>query len=221
MPRYYYSGKTFLVVLLGLVNVESAHLDRTESHHSCGTHRQCCDYFDSCMVSTFCKNSCPVNFFAIYLLECACMSKKLKSLILIGDDNDRHINRNSRDNFNVALMIFFCMKYVLSAFNFRYSQDAKQEAHKWECGFCAVGFFIYQTLDGIDGKQARRTGTANPLGELFDHGCDAISIVLLAVALCIGFQAGDIPEVMLISVGKITAALRTDRNKFNFSVFLV
>lgn len=30
--------------------------------------------------------------------------------------------------------------------------------------------FWYQTLDAIDGKQARRTKSSSPLGELFDHG---------------------------------------------------
>lgn len=52
----------------------------------------------------------------------------------------------------------------------------------------AVGLFFYQTFDAIDGyvttdgtassvgllkahrKQARRTGMAGPLGEMFDHG---------------------------------------------------
>jgi hypothetical protein len=34
---------------------------------------------------------------------------------------------------------------------------------------------VYQTLDAIDGKQARRTGTSSPMGELFDHGCDSVS----------------------------------------------
>ena len=34
----------------------------------------------------------------------------------------------------------------------------------------AVLLFLSHTLDGIDGKQARRTGTSTPLGELFDHG---------------------------------------------------
>jgi len=43
---------------------------------------------------------------------------------------------------------------------------------------CAVGLFIYQTLDAIDGKQARRIQCSSPLGELFDHGCDALSIGL-------------------------------------------
>jgi phosphatidylglycerophosphate synthase len=38
-----------------------------------------------------------------------------------------------------------------------------------------MGLFIYQTLDAIDGKQARRTGSSNALGELFDHGCDSMS----------------------------------------------
>ena len=44
---------------------------------------------------------------------------------------------------------------------------------------CAISLFIYQSLDAIDGKQARRTGTNNPLGEFFDHGCDAVSNLLL------------------------------------------
>jgi phosphatidylglycerophosphate synthase len=34
----------------------------------------------------------------------------------------------------------------------------------------AIGLFLYQSFDAIDGKQARRTGTSGPLGEMFDHG---------------------------------------------------
>ena len=37
-----------------------------------------------------------------------------------------------------------------------------------------IGLFIYQSLDAIDGKQARRTQTSGPLGELFDHGKERI-----------------------------------------------
>ncbi|EPQ31580.1 uncharacterized protein PFL1_00913 [Pseudozyma flocculosa PF-1] len=54
----------------------------------------------------------------------------------------------------------------------------------------AICLFAYQSLDSIDGKQARRTGMAGPLGELFDHGCDAINTtlecVLCAAALNLG-----------------------------------
>lgn len=34
----------------------------------------------------------------------------------------------------------------------------------------ALGLWLYSTFDNIDGKQARRTGSSSPLGQLFDHG---------------------------------------------------
>nr|CAI5832628.1 unnamed protein product [Callosobruchus analis] len=77
-----------------------------------------------------------------------------------------------------------------------YSPDAKTEAPRWALAFCALGLFIYQSLDAIDGKQARRTGTANPLGELFDHGCDSLSTVFVALSACIAIQIGYYPGWM-------------------------
>ncbi|CAH8663811.1 unnamed protein product [Schistosoma bovis] len=40
--------------------------------------------------------------------------------------------------------------------------------------------FIAHTLDGTDGKQARRTRSSSALGELFDHGCDSWVCLFLA-----------------------------------------
>ncbi|XP_017753859.1 PREDICTED: cholinephosphotransferase 1 isoform X3 [Eufriesea mexicana] len=77
-----------------------------------------------------------------------------------------------------------------------YSPDAKTEAPRWACFLCALGLFIYQSLDAIDGKQARRTGTSTPLGELFDHGCDSISTVFIALSACIAVQLGYYPTWM-------------------------
>ncbi|CAH1125431.1 unnamed protein product [Ceutorhynchus assimilis] len=77
-----------------------------------------------------------------------------------------------------------------------FSPDAKLEPPRWTCALCAVGLFIYQSLDAIDGKQARRTGTANPLGELFDHGCDSLSTVFVAVSACTAVQLGNYPAWM-------------------------
>lgn len=50
-------------------------------------------------------------------------------------------------------------------------------------------FFAYQTLDGIDGKQARRTGMSSVLGELMDHGLDAITCLCMTAVLahCMSF----------------------------------
>ena len=38
-------------------------------------------------------------------------------------------------------------------------------------GYCTIAYY---TLDCMDGKQARRTGSSSPLGQLFDHGFDCI-----------------------------------------------
>ena len=38
--------------------------------------------------------------------------------------------------------------------------------------YCAIAYY---TLDCMDGKQARRTKSSSPLGQLFDHGFDCIS----------------------------------------------
>ncbi|XP_043508049.1 cholinephosphotransferase 1 isoform X5 [Frieseomelitta varia] len=77
-----------------------------------------------------------------------------------------------------------------------YSPDAKTEPPRWTCFLAALGLFIYQSLDAIDGKQARRTGTSTPLGELFDHGCDSISTVFIALSACIAVQLGYYPTWM-------------------------
>ena len=45
------------------------------------------------------------------------------------------------------------------------------------CVFAGVCFFMNNTLDNCDGKQARRTGSGSPMGMLFDHGLDAVVAV--------------------------------------------
>lgn len=43
--------------------------------------------------------------------------------------------------------------------------------------------YNYYIADGIDGKQARRTQTSGPLGELFDHGLDSWTAMLITVCM--------------------------------------
>ncbi|KAL6070638.1 Choline phosphotransferase 1 [Balamuthia mandrillaris] len=59
----------------------------------------------------------------------------------------------------------------------------------------------YSLLDNLDGRQARRTGSSSPLGELFDHGCDCLSVPLhAAVAACIlQFGPGYMSMLTLLS----------------------
>ncbi|KAF2719961.1 Choline/ethanolaminephosphotransferase [Polychaeton citri CBS 116435] len=54
-------------------------------------------------------------------------------------------------------------------------------APAWACYSYALGVWAYSTLDNIDGKQARRTGTSSGLGELFDHGIDSLNCTLASL----------------------------------------
>ncbi|KAK0181669.1 hypothetical protein PV327_003934 [Microctonus hyperodae] len=54
---------------------------------------------------------------------------------------------------------------------------------RWIFAIAAFNIFMAYTLDGIDGKQARRTQTSGPLGELFDHGLDSWSAMLITVCM--------------------------------------
>jgi len=78
-----------------------------------------------------------------------------------------------------------------------YCPTATEVAPWWTTFSCALGLFIYQTLDAIDGKQARRTKTSSPLGELFDHGCDSLSTVFVSLASCCAVRLGLYPGWML------------------------
>uniref|UniRef100_A0A8D0C4D1 Cholinephosphotransferase 1 n=1 Tax=Salvator merianae TaxID=96440 RepID=A0A8D0C4D1_SALMN len=71
---------------------------------------------------------------------------------------------------------------------------ATEEAPFWLLFLCALGLFVYQSLDAIDGKQARRTNSSSPLGELFDHGCDSITIVFVSIGSCIAVRLGTNPD---------------------------
>ena len=45
--------------------------------------------------------------------------------------------------------------------------------------------------DGVDGKQARRTNSSTPLGELFDHGLDSWACVFFVATVYSVFGRGD------------------------------
>ncbi|CAM2097822.1 cholinephosphotransferase 1 isoform X1 [Caretta caretta] len=75
-----------------------------------------------------------------------------------------------------------------------YCPSATEQAPFWVFLLCALGLFVYQSLDAIDGKQARRTNSSSPLGELFDHGCDSISTVFVSIGACIAVRLGTNPD---------------------------
>jgi hypothetical protein len=71
-------------------------------------------------------------------------------------------------NLLTALGLVHCvLAYALLLI---YSPRLDGEAPPWVYVTCAVCLFVYQTMDGMDGKQARRLGGGSALGEVVDHG---------------------------------------------------
>lgn len=64
---------------------------------------------------------------------------------------------------------------LLCYYDYYYYASSSGHEHipNWVWLVCAINHFLAHTLDGIDGKQARRTQSSTPLGELFDHGLDS------------------------------------------------
>ncbi|XKL68772.1 hypothetical protein PGB90_006541 [Kerria lacca] len=77
---------------------------------------------------------------------------------------------------------------LLSYFDYYFYASSNKNADwssipNWVFAVVAFNIFISYTLDGIDGKQARRTQTSGPLGELFDHGLDSWTTVFIPIFL--------------------------------------
>ena len=87
-------------------------------------------------------------------------------------------------------LIFMILAYLITAFYYisnptldDIDEDFSTHAQRaivpnWVFAFNAAAMLIYQTLDNMDGKQARKTHSSSPLGLLFDHGCDAINSMM-------------------------------------------
>lgn len=88
----------------------------------------------------------------------------------------------------IGLVVNLLTVLVLSHF----CPTAREVAPPWAYVTAAFGLFLYQTLDATDGKQARRTGAATPLGELFDHGCDSISQIFITLNVAYAMRLGEV-----------------------------
>ena len=60
----------------------------------------------------------------------------------------------------------------------------------WVYYLCAFLLFYYQTIDAVDGKHARNTKSSSAMGELFDHGLDALNCLLQVTIIVATLQLG-------------------------------
>ena len=62
---------------------------------------------------------------------------------------------------------------------------------------------LYNTLDNVDGKLARRRGMGSPLGQMMDHGCDSMTIGMLMNSLAIVIRLPPLWTVVLTAMGMV------------------
>jgi ethanolaminephosphotransferase len=91
---------------------------------------------------------------------------------------------------NVITFAGFLFEIISFLLSYYYSDGLSQPIPWWVALINGLFVFIYQTLDNLDGRQARRTKTSSALGQFFDHGCDAITGISELVKLCATFRLG-------------------------------
>ncbi|EGC47903.1 aminoalcoholphosphotransferase, partial [Histoplasma capsulatum var. duboisii H88] len=79
---------------------------------------------------------------------------------------------------NAITLTGFCFVVINFLTLLWYNPTLDRDCPPWVYLSWALGLFLYQTFDAVDGAQARRTRQSGPLGELFDHGVDACNTAL-------------------------------------------
>ncbi|KAH9417603.1 hypothetical protein DERP_010417 [Dermatophagoides pteronyssinus] len=93
--------------------------------------------------------------------------------------------------------IGFFINLITCTLIIAYSPDARSEVPAWTLLLCALGVWLYQIADALDGKQCYKVQNSQ-LEEFYDHGCDSVSTILLMYATGIAIQAGKWPTLFLL-----------------------
>lgn len=67
----------------------------------------------------------------------------------------------------------------------------------------AVLVVLYNTLDNVDGKLARRRGMGSPLGQMMDHGCDSLTIGMLMSSFAMVLHLPPVWTVVFAIMGSV------------------
>lgn len=108
----------------------------------------------------------------------------------------QYIPRSVAPNMVTLVGLFFI--FLSYGLNVYYTPEVKGIAPWYIYVIHAICLFFYQTLDALDGKHARRTKNSSALGELFDHGCDAVSTTMIVLTSAASIQTG--PTILLFYV---------------------
>lgn len=94
------------------------------------------------------------------------------------------------------------------------------EAPGWIYINAAICLQIYAIFDAADGKQARRLNASSPLGQIFDHGCDAVNLIFIIVSSISGVGLGMGKTTVCIIVTMCTAFVAAQLVEFETNILV-
>lgn len=102
---------------------------------------------------------------------------------------------------NLITLIGFAAMGINACIALAYMKDFTMDGNDvplWIFFSFAFGVWFYSTCDNVDGKQARRTGSSSPLGELMDHGIDSLNCALGSIIQGAGLAVGFSNYILLL-----------------------
>jgi len=103
---------------------------------------------------------------------------------------ERFLSANLAANAVTAAGGLFCIAAYALTWYYTPNLRDSQEVPNWVHAVNAVCLVAYYALDCMDGKQARRTGTSSPLGQLWDHGIDCVCLLVHVTTVMAWFRPG-------------------------------
>jgi phosphatidylglycerophosphate synthase len=103
---------------------------------------------------------------------------------------------------NAITLIGFAMTAIAFAIMLAYCPEFDGSPPAFAYAVAILSLFGFQTLDAVDGKQARRTGSSSPLGNWLDHVCDVVALqfAMLTAACSLGAGATGLTLFLVGSV---------------------
>src|SRR5260370_11825254 len=91
---------------------------------------------------------------------------------------------------NAITLLGFAMIVVAFAIMFAFCPTLDTPPPAAACAAAILSLSGFQSLDAIDGKQARRTGSSSPVGNWLDHVCGVIAMQLAVFTVACSLRAG-------------------------------
>ncbi|KAF8508579.1 Choline/ethanolaminephosphotransferase [Hysterangium stoloniferum] len=115
-------------------------------------------------------------------------------------------------------LIFILINVVTVAI---FIPDLARPTSSWVYYSFALGLFLYQTFDNVDGRQARRTKSSSALGHIFDHTIDSLNTPLggLIQVPCLGLGSSPMGLFMVL-IGLLPMWLSTWEEYYTGTLYL-